>query len=56
VDEDWLPSLSVLYRLTSNQNLRLTGPRPSTGPSSELSPFAFTDAVGSFDREGNLSS
>ena len=53
-DSDWLPSLSVLYRLTSNQNLRLTGSQTVNRPEfRELSPFAFTDAVGSFDRVGN---
>ncbi len=53
-DENWLPSLSALYRLTSNQNLRLTASETVNRPEfRELSPFAFTDAVGSFDRVGN---
>lgn len=53
-DENWLPSLSLLYRLTSNQNLRLTAAETVNRPEfRELSPFAFTDAVGSFDRVGN---
>jgi TonB-dependent receptor len=53
-DQDWLPSLSVLYRLTTDQNLRLTASGTVNRPEfRELSPFAFTDAVGSFDREGN---
>ncbi len=53
-DRDWLPALSVLYRLNGNQNLRLTGSQTVNRPEfRELSPFAFTDAVGSFDRQGN---
>ena len=53
-DRDWLPALSMLYRLGANHNLRLTGSQTVNRPEfRELSPFAFTDAIGFFDRKGN---
>lgn len=53
-DRDWLPSLSTLYRVGASQNLRFTASQTVNRPEfRELSPFAFTDAVGSFDRKGN---
>jgi TonB-dependent receptor len=53
-DRDWLPSLSVVYRVGQKQNLRLGASQTVNRPEfRELAPFAFTDAIGFFERRGN---
>jgi outer membrane receptor protein involved in Fe transport len=53
-DKDWLPSLSVVYRLNQKQNLRFSASQTVNRPEfRELAPFKFSDAVGFFERRGN---
>jgi outer membrane receptor protein involved in Fe transport len=53
-DDDWLPSLSLVYQLGDDMNLRLAGSRTVNRPEfRELAPFTFTHIVGGFAVTGN---
>jgi len=53
-DTDWLPSLSLVYRLNQKSNLRFSASQTVNRPEfRELAPFKFSDAVGFFERRGN---
>jgi hypothetical protein len=53
-DRDWLPALSVVYRLTSTQNLRVSGSQTVNRPEfRELAPFRFKPIAGGLEQTGN---
>ncbi len=53
-DRDWLPALSVVYRLSDAQNLRLSTSRNVNRPEfRELAPFRFKPIAASFEQSGN---
>ncbi len=53
-DRDWLPALSLVYKLTDNQNLRLSGSQTVNRPEfRELAPFRFKPIAGGFEQTGN---
>jgi TonB-dependent receptor len=53
-EQEWLPALSLVYRVGQAQNLRLSASQTVNRPEfRELAPFNFTDAVGGWDTKGN---
>jgi outer membrane receptor protein involved in Fe transport len=53
-DQDWMPSLGLVYRLTSSQNLRLSASQTVNRPEfRELAPFQFTVVSGGYEIIGN---
>jgi len=53
-DRDWLPALSVVYRLGTNQNLRLSASQTVNRPEfRELAPFRFKPIAGGLEQTGN---
>jgi hypothetical protein len=53
-DLDYLPSLSIVYGLTGDQNLRFAASQTVNRPEfRELAPFEFTDVVGGYPVVGN---
>jgi outer membrane receptor protein involved in Fe transport len=51
---DWMPSLGLVYRLTSDQNLRFSASETVNRPEfRELAPFQFTSITGGFELVGN---
>jgi TonB-dependent receptor len=53
-DVDYLPSLSVVYGLTGDQNVRFAASQTVNRPEfRELAPFEFTDVVGGYPVVGN---
>ena len=53
-DRDWLPALSVIYRLTDAQNLRVSASQTVNRPEfRELAPFRFKPIAGGLEQTGN---
>lgn len=53
-DRDWLPALSVVYKLSDSQNLRLSGSQTVNRPEfRELAPFRFKPIAAAFEQTGN---
>jgi TonB-dependent receptor len=53
-DQDWMPSLAVVYRLAPSQNLRLSASQTVNRPEfRELAPFQFTVVSGGYEIIGN---
>lgn len=53
-DRDWLPALSVVYKLSDSQNLRLSGSQTVNRPEfRELAPFRFKPNAAGFEYTGN---
>jgi outer membrane receptor protein involved in Fe transport len=53
-DRDWLPALSVVYKLTDAQNLRVSASRTVNRPEfRELAPFRFKPIAGGLEQTGN---
>jgi outer membrane receptor protein involved in Fe transport len=52
--QDWMPSLGLVYRLNSNQNLRFSATQTVNRPEfRELAPFQFTSITGGYEIAGN---
>ncbi len=53
-DRDWLPALSVVYKLSDAQNLRFSGSQTVNRPEfRELAPFRFKPIAAGFEQTGN---
>ncbi len=53
-DRDWLPALSVIYRMGDNHNLRLSGSQTVNRPEfRELAPFRFKPIASGLEQTGN---
>jgi outer membrane receptor protein involved in Fe transport len=53
-DRDWLPALSVVYKLSDDQNLRLSGSQTVNRPEfRELAPFRFKPIAAGQEQTGN---
>jgi outer membrane receptor protein involved in Fe transport len=53
-DQDWMPSLAIVYRLASSQNLRVSASQTVNRPEfRELAPFQFTVVSGGYEIIGN---
>ena len=53
-DRDWLPALSAVYHLGTNQNLRLSASQTVNRPEfRELAPFRFKPIAGGLEQTGN---
>ena len=53
-EQEWLPALSLVYRVGQAHNLRVSASQTVNRPEfRELAPFNFTDAVGGWDTKGN---
>ena len=53
-DRDWLPALSVVYKLTGSQNLRFSASQTVNRPEfRELAPFRFKPIAGGLEQTGN---
>ena len=53
-DRDWLPALSLVYKLSSSQNLRVSASQTVNRPEfRELAPFRFKPIAGGLEQTGN---
>jgi len=53
-DRDWLPALSIVYRVGATQNLRLSASQTVNRPEfRELAPFRFKPIAGGLEQTGN---
>jgi TonB-dependent receptor len=53
-DRDWLPAVSVVYKLTDSQNLRASASQTVNRPEfRELAPFRFKPIAGGLEQTGN---